>query len=91
MIDAIDVPLINCTRKPTVGGIAMRKACDRMTWRSSAAGASGIAAAASHCCRGIAWIAPRQISPRNAAAYIVKARVTAGHGSMRRPVSTARP
>ena len=91
MIDAIDVPLMSCTRNPTVGGIAMRNACGRITWRSCALGESGSAAAASHCWRGIDWIAPRQISPRNAAAYIVNASVTAGHGSMRTPVMTASP
>ena len=31
MIDAIDVPLTSCTRKPIVGGTAMRNACGRMT------------------------------------------------------------
>jgi hypothetical protein len=29
--DASAVPLMTCTRKPTVGGIAMRTACGRIT------------------------------------------------------------
>ena len=29
--DASAVPLITCTRKPTVGGTAMRSACGRST------------------------------------------------------------
>ena len=31
--DARAVPLITCTRKPTVGGTAMRSACGPTTWR----------------------------------------------------------
>ena len=31
MIEASAVPLTTCTEKPTVGAIAMREACGRMT------------------------------------------------------------
>ena len=33
MIEASDVPLISCTRNPTVGAVAVRMACGSTTWR----------------------------------------------------------
>ncbi len=66
MIEASDVPFSTCTMKPTVGGMAMRSACGRMTRRSWSSGLSAIARAPSHWPRGMAWMQPRQISARKA-------------------------
>ena len=59
--------------------------------KSSCGYVSASDCAASHWVRGIASIEPRQISPRNAAALSVSASTTAGHGSIRRSSTTARP
>ena len=73
--------MISWTTKPTVGGIEIRIACGRITYQSWLTKPSDMHAAASHCGRGMAWIEPRQISPRNAAEYSVKTSDTADHGS----------
>ena len=53
-----------CTMKPTVGGVAMRTACGRMTFSIRWVAAQRQASAASHCGFGTDWMQPRQISPR---------------------------
>ena len=64
--DASAVPLITCTRKPTVGGTATRSACGPITWRSCSRRLSASAEEASHWPLGTAATQPRQISVRNA-------------------------
>ena len=55
-----------CTRKPTVGGVAMRSACGRITLPMRCRRDSPRHSAASHWFLGTAWMQPRQISPRKA-------------------------
>ena len=66
MIEASDVPLMTCTRKPTVGGIAILPAAGS---RSEAVLPGGVAHARlpPPIWPGIASTQPRQISPRKAA------------------------
>jgi hypothetical protein len=58
--------LITCTRKPTVGGTAMRSACGPITWRSFSPKLSARLSEASHWPLGMALTQPRQISVRKA-------------------------
>ena len=62
--DASDVFLTICTMKPTVGGVAMRIACGRITRNMRWVRLSARHSAASHCGFGTASMQPRQISPR---------------------------
>jgi hypothetical protein len=66
--EASAVPFTTCTRKPTVGAMATRSACGRITRRSCCGQDSARARAASHWPRGTLSTAPRQISDRKAAA-----------------------
>ena len=68
IVAASDVFLMSWTRKPTVGGIAMRTACGTMTQRSCSPKPRPSEPPASHWVRGIDCSAPRQISPRKAPA-----------------------
>ena len=63
---ATEVFFMSWTRKPTVGGMAMRPACGRMTQRSVVQRGRARAEAASHWVFGMASMAPRQMSPRKA-------------------------
>ena len=62
--DASEVFLTIWTMKPTVGGVASRTACGSTTLNMRCVRLSARHSAASHCARGTAWMAPRQISPR---------------------------
>ncbi|KAG1415152.1 hypothetical protein G6F57_023813 [Rhizopus arrhizus] len=64
MTDAIDVFLMICTMNPTVGGVAMRKACGNTTSHRRWVRDSARQSAASHWVRDTACRQPRQISPR---------------------------
>ena len=62
--EASEVFLMICTMKPTVGGVAIRIACGRMTFIIRWERLSASPSAASHCGLGTDWMQPRQISPR---------------------------
>ncbi len=64
--ESSDVFLINWTRNPTVGGIAMVNVRGRITWRNCRQRVRPSAADASRWPSGIASTAPRQMSARNA-------------------------
>ena len=62
--NAFNLP--TCTKNPTVGAMAMRRACGRITWRSFSVKESAKESQASHCPLGMDSTQPRQISTKNA-------------------------
>ena len=68
MIEASDVPLSSCTRKPTVGGMRDAQRLRQDDEAKLLHIAERQRPGASHWPRGIASMQPRQISPRKALA-----------------------
>ncbi len=64
--EASAVPLMTCTRKPTVGAMAIFTACGRITWRICSPKLRARLPEASHWPLGIEATQPRQISVRKA-------------------------